>query len=301
MQIYTKVNILSKSKENNQNLFINSNFKNPVNQRGLTNLTATKNKEYFIDRWFITIGNSASIVQDGIQVNANNSSWGFTQTLSLDDIPIKGKQITFSAKISVTSGLVDLRIGTTPAVVSSENCSAGQTKILKATTIISENNATNLSFIIFITTNTVTNFIVEWAKLEYGDTATEFVPYSYQDELIKCQYYCQLLASKKGNLIQWWATSSSSNNDVFFLPIVNSLRTKPTFVYNNLSYFYLRQMNNLSINYVIKSLTVENIYRNNDMISIRIYLDGATFSNLSSYYLNTNSDNIICYLDSEIY
>lgn len=83
------------------NLLVNSNFANPVNQRG-ENLY--KGKVYTIDRWNMSAATWMASIEDGCiklsdnDANASNSTTMFRQYITVDP-RLRGKTVTFVAKL----------------------------------------------------------------------------------------------------------------------------------------------------------------------------------------------------------
>lgn len=160
-----------------RNLLDNSDFRNPVNQRGKTNYTGGG---YTIDRWYIDAGSCTIENGNGVIVSSpNDSKMTFMQHLENIDAE---KVYTFAIKDS--DGNVYL-IQSTPGERIEENTSFG--------TIIAKMLSDDLTFAITISAANSKKFI--WAALYEGsytaDTLPPYVPKGYTAELSECQRYYQ--------------------------------------------------------------------------------------------------------------
>lgn len=166
----------------NPNLLINSDFRNPVNQRGQTSYTAV-NRAYSIDRWNIGQGtltvNNSSVTFTGNTTAGNLSRW-FGQRF---EHALSGlHRISFNCP--VVSGEVVL-------VIRNNNNVANDLiyTITSGFNKFTINHASGSFDEIFFRMNTNNSFEIEWIKLEQGMTVTPFVPRLYDEELIICRRY----------------------------------------------------------------------------------------------------------------
>lgn len=166
------------------NLLINSNFANPVNQRGITAETwsneATSNPPYGFDRW--RLGSSiVSSIDNGITFQStggdNNGLAQFVE-FGVED----GK--TYSLSACIDGKIIS---GTTVAT-SSGLCTAYEDDSVRLFLAYSSSRAVYGFYIRFKDTNQHT---VTWAKLELGNYATPYAPRLYQEEWLLCQRYYQ--------------------------------------------------------------------------------------------------------------
>lgn len=161
----------------NPNLLINSDFRNPVNQRGKTSYTGTGSTIlYTIDRWGVVNG-SILTIQDGslkIQVSSNDTYSGKLKQIFENTLP--SDFYTLSVKVKSNSNNVQItnfgRIG------------AGFTGIYSHTSSIK----LSLSEIEFFIAPGA-SIEIEWIKLEQGSVATPFVLRLKAEELALCQRY----------------------------------------------------------------------------------------------------------------
>lgn len=192
----------------NPNLLINSNFKNPVNQRGQASYTG--GSIYSIDRWML--GNNATLtVQDGSikfaqsegAANTGRLVYKFEQALPLNYYTISIKVLSCNGGVSMDDfgTIVD-----------------GFTGVFTATTVSAKELST-LSFYIAAGRS----IEIEWIKLEQGTTATPFVPRLKAEEVALCKRYYQYYDRTP-------IYGLSSDSITYFAPIqfCPSMRVNPT-------------------------------------------------------------------------
>ena len=180
---------------NNPNLFINGDFRNPVNQRGKTQYTSN---EYCVDRWNKWTNTFTTSIQDGFL--RNQGTWiallqyiegsqkifkqGTIFTISAKVKCEKNRAVKFTyydhtANRSIGNECPEFTVGTDWKVIS------------HTVTVNVDTVNQNTAFVIeasWSDTDTAT-LDIEWIKLELGSVATPFVPRSYGEELALCQRY----------------------------------------------------------------------------------------------------------------
>lgn len=157
-----------------RNLLDNSDFRNPVNQRGKTSYTGSG---YTIDRWYINAGSCTIENGNGVIVSSpDDTKMTFMQHLENIDAE---KVYTFAIKDS--DGNVYL-IQSTPGERIEENTSFG--------TIIAKMLSEDITFAITISAANSKKFI--WAALYEGtytaDTLPPYVPKGYAAEQMACRW-----------------------------------------------------------------------------------------------------------------
>lgn len=218
----------------NPNLLLNPDFR--VNQRG--NLVYSANG-YTLDRWEFWYGGTGGNVTKSsvgyISLNCGSDTSQYaqiTQNIDLEDIPLEvGEYYTLSMEYaeSVT------------------DANAGNWKRVNEAAIITEGSATpwiwtksndTCIFLGWTSNNTIPYVKIEtkssiWVhsvKLEKGQTATEFIPPIYSEELAKCQrYYYQIEDTENSGLIMSVTQVNSSTTDrrgFFQFPV--RMRRTPT-------------------------------------------------------------------------
>ena len=179
-----------KKAQNVKNLLDNSDFTNPVNQRGNTSITT--NWAYIIDRWLSPAVSSAtpiSISADGVTLhNATGTS-----TMSLRQHIANVPNGTYTAA-ALINGLISLRVFTltdgTIAYGAYVNHSGSQI-------YIDFSNSTLRVHLQAFAGNAIT---CEWAALYKGEytveTLPDYVPKGYGTELYECKRYFQKVTSQ---------------------------------------------------------------------------------------------------------
>ena len=171
------------------NLLDNSDFTNPVNQRGKTSYTS--GNEYTIDRWRITYDTILSIQNGYINLSGK---WNVLQILKNP----KNGVYTFAAKIRINS-----KGDNNPYMALSETAKyldapIGQWKTYVSTCDLSAVSDDTVNFLIDISGNTTDGSLdVEWAAIYEGsytaDTLPAYQPKGYSAELVECQRYYNVI------------------------------------------------------------------------------------------------------------
>ena len=262
----------------NPNLFINGDFRNPINQRGKTQYTSN---EYCVDRWTKWSNTFTTSIQDGFL--QNRGTWitllqyiegcqkifkrGTVFTMSAKVKCEKNRGVTFSyydhtANRSIGERCPDIAVGT-------------DWKIIKHTVTVNVDTVNpKTAFCIeasWSDTDTAT-LDIEWIKLELGSVATPFVPRPYAEELALCKRYYEI-----------------SNHDCYISGVKDHMsyfveykydvekRVQPTIECGNgitSGQMYLFAPNNLkmlqvsSINPDTKKVRISLPIQNNDQLSI---------------------------------
>ena len=175
--LYGAVNELHDRPVNND-ILINSNFANPVNQRGYNGAVTTKS-EYTLDRWKVNAGQSFVCGSNGIIFNASSSTCYFLQRVEAKNV--EGKVVTFSSKIN---GKIYSLTANLSADATNENFAIDE----KITMNISYTKGSE-SCTVSVVIKAGATPTIEWAKLEEGEHATPYVPRLYAEELQLCKRY----------------------------------------------------------------------------------------------------------------
>ena len=181
----------------NNNILINSDFRNPVNQRGYVNGTNFDNK-YFIDRWK-GAGCNTLVKNKYMTTNVvtGTTSNILMQPLEFPEI-YTGKQITVSIRCR-TANPVQFQLfmdGQTSDGYYSlgypvfRHSQANTWEEFKYTFTIPSNKTFNFLVCGF---NTSGSFDIEWMKAEEGKYATPYVARTYTEELVLCKRYFERL------------------------------------------------------------------------------------------------------------
>ena len=161
------------------NLLDNSDFRNPVNQRGFTSGSVATNA-YFIDRWKAWNATHISTINtNGLQVASGTIRQDLTSELTA---VLVGKRITFAAKIDGTVCVCHATVSQ-PGVYTQLAVNAPLEIAVSSTG----------ELICAIKTSSAST--IEWATLYEGEyteeTLPEYHPKGYGVELAECQRYYQ--------------------------------------------------------------------------------------------------------------
>lgn len=210
------------------NLLINSDFRNPVTQRGADILVTNTTGVYTIDRWLSygcsvtsSNGNYISIVDSYTDTD------GKAYLKQLFETPLVDGTYTISLNVvAVSSGSLKIYLKN------------NETKYLEVDSVGTH------SFKLEDVTN-ATGLVIElngfegalsWIKLELGSIATQFVPRLYAVELLLCQRYFVKYEATTDNLMLWQCMTVGKNAR-FVVILPTSLRTVPTIQYDNVVFF----------------------------------------------------------------
>lgn len=201
----------------NDNLLINSDFRNPVNQRGETSYSG--NGIYTIDRWktITETGNGSNIivtVNSGyIKIENTGDSYDIFLNQTLDNV-LEKNNYTMSVNVKSVSGTAYMYCS------DSNKVRQGQFELMTG-----NNNNTILSDVKSLNILLSPNSSIElyWIKLEKGSVATPFVPRHYGEELALCQRYLFPIA-------RWEGTYTERGDNLYYTMFVPNLimRTNPT-------------------------------------------------------------------------
>lgn len=163
------------------NLLDNSDFRNPVNQRGKTNYTGCS---YTIDRWLLGISAVVvNILDDGIEVTGGDSTYNAPYIQKVPE-NLTGKTVTFA--VCDSDGVITTVTGT---VQTDSPCSTNTTY----GRIAFYHSSSDGTLWAQINVNYGGSKIFRWAALYEGsytvDTLPPYVPKGYAAELAECRLY----------------------------------------------------------------------------------------------------------------
>ena len=154
------------------NLLDNSDFTNPVNQRGSTSYSGGT---YCIDRWDIASTATVAVVSDGIKITATTLS-GIRQKIeNITDGQLLVFQLCDNADTVYTQ-----------AFAASTTQAEYTTDFGKFRFVLNSGGVLTISILLNAGERTF-----KWAKLEKGSVATPYVPKGYGAELAECLRYFQ--------------------------------------------------------------------------------------------------------------
>ena len=197
-----------------RNLLDNSDFTNPVNQRGATSYSGTGYKGYTIDRWRLHFANSTGqldVTPSGIKFTLQDNNAYFDEMLDLDT----SKTYTFAAmvngELSLISGVPDNNVNNGVILLGKSGggylragfCKKGE------------------------------DTIVTWAALYEGaytaDTRPPYVPKGYAAELAECRRYFEVI-----NFTSVFSKKNYEGNVIYCAVNFGVKRVNPTITIKNL-------------------------------------------------------------------
>ena len=190
----------------NPNLLINSDFRNPVNQRGETILTTNDEwwtKVYFIDRWYVQHGATVEVLDGYVKASASDTT---TAGYFCQVFEHALNENTYTATINVKSITGTVKVY--------------QTALVEGINVITTTGPLSSLEIQLMPSASVELY---WVKLEQGTTATPFVPRLYAEEMVLCKRYYQYYDRTP-------IYGASSTSVTYFAPIqfCPSMRSNPT-------------------------------------------------------------------------
>ena len=198
------------------NLFDNSNFTNPVNQRGQTSYTGG----FGIDRWQNT-NSTITLTDNGLKLTKTDTSnvSKFVGTILPENININS---AYTVAISI-NGTIEIFNSMFPNV-------NGESYVISGNTINCEFGKAASCYVIRFVFESQGEYMMEWAALYEGEYIAEllppYVPKGYTAELLECQrYYYQF---QNGTSVYGYTGSSGTSVYIAFeLPTTMRL-TNPT-------------------------------------------------------------------------
>ena len=160
------------------NLLVNSNFINPVNQRGVTQDTWADGS-YGLDRWIRSNIDIASMSPLSIKSTDKTADYGIEQRIPKNEL-ITGSTMTFSAKVDDKIIVLTFTVGT-----KSYHKSDTDVKLMFSV-------HDGFYSVHIMPENTDKYITIEWVKLEYGEVATPYGARLYAEELQLCKKYFQI-------------------------------------------------------------------------------------------------------------
>lgn len=163
----------------NPNLLINSDFRNPVNQRGQTTYEESGTWVYSIDRWKYFNQMTVQVLTGAVKFASHGSgqSW-FMQEFEKE---LPSDTYTLSVKVSSVSGTCDMKFENSSGVVSE--------KVIDKTGVTSLTYTGSVNAVTFELDGNGSQLTIEWVKLEQGAIATPFVSRLFEEELLMCRRY----------------------------------------------------------------------------------------------------------------
>ena len=225
----------------NKNHFINTDFGNPVNQRGLSSYANSGSNAWTptIDCWEAYIGNGGQLaVADGhiTLTNAASGYSNFRQVIENGE-RFSGKTITVSFEIDspnpmqfyVTSNKGGA--GNTNTVFGAESEGTSGRRIMTGSYTLADNEVLfSVALQVVGATAAAFSYDVYRAKMEIGGISTleNDAPADYGAELAKCQRYLLAISEGTGLSECLRATYLTTGTVLFTIPTPVSMRIAPT-------------------------------------------------------------------------
>lgn len=170
------------------NLLINSDFRNPVNQRGLLEYSAAG---YTIDRWRVSTNGALIINNHSITVASLNDSPTYFLQIFEDYYMLDGMDVTLS--VCDENNNITTSTGKVPAGDMKQTTQILATKIGTGQFILWKRSDGKLLLQAHVAAGE--SITMKWAKLEIGTKYTSFSPPDFNTELTKCQRFYQLYST----------------------------------------------------------------------------------------------------------
>lgn len=283
--------ILSNTDISNPNILINTNFRNPVNQRALTTYTTASGtlSLYTIDRWKLSsnivgtnlvLPNTTDNNTQYTTINILASSTASTDVHTLtQELPIEsfrqGVPYTLQIYVSNIEFVNDLFVqGNTGSnlieIARNNNNPEGTGEGIISINFIINSSLSLSSVVIGVElkgSTGVTNSVgINWIKLEKGYMRTQYLIENYTSELEKCQrYYYRINSVNQGSNtlsgyyptnIMWKNIATSTSSTIYstlMLPTI--MRIKPTVVVAT-STVYAMYLTNTTTSAYVTAMTI---------------------------------------------
>lgn len=212
----------------NPNILINTDGKNPINQREVSGALA--GGVYGFDRWVVVTACAHSATGNGFRnaftVANSATSYGHCQRVE-NPTRYSGRQMTLSAKVKASAGSSgSLCLATEAGVfVSASFAADGNWHEISCTGV--PYPVTALFVCTGLTNHAAGDYVeVEWMKLEEGAVATQWKVPDPQQEPARCQRYCRIIGKGEFTLIEGYAGLAGIYYRVMLS--ITPMRTTPT-------------------------------------------------------------------------
>lgn len=267
----------------NPNLLINSDFRNPVNQRGQTTYTEGTER-YGVDRWLLY--NSTREVVNSGSITVTNVGEATTWFAQKFERPLDNSEsYAITVKVgAITGNGAYVSIGnqdeaTTPGIL--------QTGINKFIVDTNEITSAMEQFIVTLPVGTSVELI--YIKLEQGSTVTPFVPKAYAQEVAECQRYFTKSNGYRLNVVH-------GTNDLYMtIPLAATLRHVPTISIGVGTVCVALHDSGVASRYTIKSYRVDSVTNNH------IVIDLIGEYGVGVYKTGISVEDLPIFIDAEIY
>ncbi len=203
----------------NPNLLINSDFRNPVNQRGETTYKSTANnfsRIYTIDRWNMQNGCKCVVNSGSITLSGDSAANGVSIFSQIIEKPCVGDYV-LQVKVLSLSG------GATVDVYNASSQVVGTATLSVGVNVVSIIN--NSVYFVQINVGSSTSLQLEWIKLEAGTAPTQFSPRIYAEEIALCRRFFDIMGGTRTIGVE---QNYDTNTFTYAVPRNVLMRTTPT-------------------------------------------------------------------------
>lgn len=221
----------------NNNILINSNFLNPVNQRGVTAETwlptPSGTPTYGIDRWNTAV--TVVSIDGGLTIKKNTGGNGHY----LEQV-IEGKNIQAGEKYTL-SACVDGNVLSGTVIAPLSNYDGPSLTFFETDGVRGAFQYISGNYYCYFILKDDNAHTITWAKLELGEVATPYVPRLYTEELQLCKRYFErvILNAREGGYGGFLLTPDNYTTSIIILK-QEIKRINPTITIPNVDKFYLQ-------------------------------------------------------------
>lgn len=265
----------------NQNLLINSDFRNPINQRGKKSYSNNNDWAwcYTIDRWACNASlNSCTLTVNSASITITNNGSSEMHFRQLFEQSYDNGTYTATINVIAVTGNVVVHFD---GGAKSRTLTVGKNAITL--------NATPEHFNLLISAGA--SIELAWIKLEVGSVSTPFVPRIYGEEVYLCKRFFQTVN------LYWRPGVVNSAGTVISFVVDVPLRTLSNDTPSVTLYEVPTRIRTTSTNSIDTTLTFENAHLSNGMLSINI----VSSVNLEARSIAVPVDEFKMYVDAEIY
>lgn len=199
----------------NPNLLINSDFRNPINQRGSTTYPESGSWVYCIDRW--KYFNTMTVAVQSGTVKLASHGTGQSWFMQEFEMALPSETYTLSIKVTSVSGTCDMKF---------ENSSGTQVeKVISSTGVTTLTYTGSVGAIVFELSGSGSQLTIEWVKLEAGAIATSFFPRPVAEEYMLCRRYFDVISGVRTIGVE---QSGDQKTITYSIPITGKMAKAPT-------------------------------------------------------------------------
>lgn len=247
-----------------RNLLINSDFSNPVNQRGQSSYTGEGG--YTLDMWELQYGTNLDIGSGHITLS------GKYDIKQPNTMPIKsGTTLTIAARVNVLTAPQSFKLATMGGDLTTTLETAGWQTVVKTVTTTAnyEIGAGDLAFLGL--QNSDQSIQVAWIAVYEGsytaDTLPAYVPRGYGVELSECQrYFVRYRGPSSGNALHFLVGATNGSNFYAPLRLPMPLRGSPTITYSSVNLYPYAAGGNIAVT----AVEVENVAGDRQTMALRV-------------------------------